>query len=347
MFAPNHPTPFDFPESGRAPKLLPLVLPRMSESDLWPQPDFNRHSLQRTELPFYVLQSHTDFSETEQFSLSNFPQELQLDVPQVADAHPEFETFEDLSSDASATTFDSPTYDIPNSLPRSTAAEISWLRGNEQQDFLKEDIEFTPPPSNPKHTGFYFRDVESFPAASVIKNNSSKRDRACVKIPVRKAVDVELEEGVFPEVCLKIHSKYKKAENSSEFILKVKKEIRLPGNRKPAFSPLTAFSRVALPNLDGYKKVNKKHTPGKKPKLKARWTLMCNHCGKIFCARPTPKNSRYVVNHMCPMHGNKRKQFVIGIKARRCEKEHEGPCIQQLMKLNEGYEGLNESSVKL
>merc|ERR1719245_1665383 len=55
---------------------------------------------------------------------------------------------------------------------------------------------------------------------------------------------------------------------------------------------------------------------------------------------------RYVVNHMCPMHGNKRKQFVIGIKARRCEKEHEGPCIQQLLRLT-GLNETNESSVKL
>jgi len=306
MFALNHPTPFDCPQSaGRAPQLLPRMQPRMSDLDFF-GPSRNRSP--RAALPFYVFQSHMDFSETNQFSLSNFPQELELEVPQ--------------------TTFDSPTYDVPNSLPRSTAAEISWLRGNDQQDFLKDDFElippYSPPASNSVEAEFYpTRKVKnSFPAAPVLKNESN---RACVKRTIRKAVDVELEDGVFPEVCLKIHSKYKKSENSSEFILQVKKELRLPGNRKPM---------ALLPNLDGYMKVSNKHTPGKKPKLKARWTLMCNHCGKIFCARPTPKNSRYVVNHICPMHGNKRKQFVIGTKARRCKKEHEGPCIQQLMRLN-------------
>lgn len=326
MFALNHPTPFDCPQSARA---LPRMQPRMSDLEFQYRPPRNQSPNDLLpELPLYVFQSHMDFSETNQFSLSDFPQELELEVPQVADAHPEFETFEDLSSDVSATTFDSPTYDIPNSLPRSTAAEISWLRGNDQQDFLKDDFElippYSPPASNTVEADFYpTRRVEnSFPAAPVIKSESN---RACVKRTIRKAVDVELEDGVFPEVCLKIHSKYKKSENSSDFILQVKKELRLPGNRKPM---------ALLPNLDGYMKVSNKHTPGKKPKLKARWTLMCNHCGKIFCARPTPKNSRYVVNHICPMHGNKRKQFVIGTKARRCKKEHEGPCIQQLMRLN-------------
>jgi len=340
MFALNHPTPFDFPQRARAPKLQPHVLPRMGELDFWRPQDRNRSLQRRTELPFYVLQSHKDFSETDQFSLSNFPQELELDVPQTA--------------------FDSPSYEMPNSLPRSTAAELSWLRGSDQQastpfgDFLKDDFELTSPhapptshtvetrrhsthqqvqqgvqqhvPPTTRHADFYSRGMEnSFPAAA-IKSDSSKSSRDCVKRPVRKAVDVELlEEGVFPEVCLKIHSRYQKAENSSEFILQVKKEIRLPGNRTPM--------AVALPNLDGYTKVHNKHTPGKKPKLKARWTLICNHCGKIFCARPTPKNSRYVVNHICPTHTNKRKQFVIGTKARRCETEHEGPCIQQLMRL--------------
>lgn len=374
MFALNHPTPFDFPQRpARAPKLLPhCVLPRMSELDFWRPQDRNRshNDLQRTELPFYVLQSHKDqiynppnsHKETDQFSLSNFPQELELDVPQRPGrgvrrpnshrlrhvpggrGHPSSGSLPrphhgHPNPRLNPTTFDTSTYDVPNSLPQSTAAEISWLRGNDQQDFLKDDFELTsphlPPTSNTVETDFYSRGVEtdfysrgvenSFPAAA-IKSDSSKSSRACVKRPVRKAVDVELEEGVFPEVCLTIHSKYKKAENSSEFILQVKKEIRLPGNRTPM--------AVTVPNLDGYMKVHNKHTPGKKPKLKARWTLMCNHCGKVFCARPTPKNSRYVVNHICPTHVNKRKQFVIGTKARRCEKEHEGPCIQQLLRLN-------------
>jgi len=99
--------------------------------------------------------------------------------------------------------------------------------------------------------------------------------------------------------------------------------------------------KLPLQNVDNYKKVMTKHTPGKKPKLKQRWTLMCTHCNRIFNARPTPKNSRYVVNHICPSHGNKRKQFVIGTRARRCENSHEGPCIQQLLKIPNKLEGPN------
>merc|ERR1712079_104079 len=76
----------------------------------------------------------------------------------------------------------------------------------------------------------------------------------------------------------------------------------------------------------------KKHTQGRKPKVKQKWTLLCAHCSEVFTARPTPKNSRYVVNHICAMNKKKRKQFVIGVKTRRCMHKHPGPCISQLMR---------------
>lgn len=111
---------------------------------------------------------------------------------------------------------------------------------------------------------------------------------------------------------------------------------------------LDAFTKSPLPvpclslnkysrRLLGYRKVVSKHTPGKKPKVKVRWHLLCGHCNQVFMARPTPKNSRYVVNHICPKHHNKRRQFVIGVKTRRCLHKHSGPCIQRLLKLNEDY----------
>jgi len=142
-------------------------------------------------------------------------------------------------------------------------------------------------------------------------------------LDVNKNIDRELKPpfNLFREVSLPVipsTKKLKKERKKGKF--KVKREkVRDP----------------PIQDMDSYKKVTHKHTPGKKPKLKNRWTLMCGHCGKIFNARPTPKNSRYVVNHICPKHGNKRKQFVIGTKARRCEKEHEGPCIQQLLRIQQ------------
>jgi hypothetical protein len=140
-------------------------------------------------------------------------------------------------------------------------------------------------------------------------------------LDVNKNIDRDLKPpfNLFREVSLPVipsAKKLKKERKKGKF--KVKREkVRDP----------------PIQDMGSYKKVTHKHTPGKKPKLKNRWTLMCGHCGKIFNARPTPKNSRYVVNHICPKHGNKRKQFVIGTKARRCMKEHDGPCIQQLLKI--------------
>lgn len=76
--------------------------------------------------------------------------------------------------------------------------------------------------------------------------------------------------------------------------------------------------------------IEPKNKPGKKPKLKTKWTLICAHCKEIFHARPTPKNSRYVVNHICANDFKKRKQFVIGTRSRKCKKDHKGPCMTQL-----------------
>lgn len=84
-------------------------------------------------------------------------------------------------------------------------------------------------------------------------------------------------------------------------------------------------------NLAFYTKIiEPKNKPGKKPKLKVKWTLICAHCKEIFHARPTPKNSRYVVNHICEKDSKKRKQFVIGTRSRKCNVDHTGPCMTQL-----------------
>lgn len=66
---------------------------------------------------------------------------------------------------------------------------------------------------------------------------------------------------------------------------------------------------------------------GRKPRVTKRWKLYCAHCEVLFFARPTPKNSRYVVNHNC---FKRRKQYIIGVKTRGCHIQHSHSCIQRL-----------------
>jgi hypothetical protein len=66
---------------------------------------------------------------------------------------------------------------------------------------------------------------------------------------------------------------------------------------------------------------------GRKPRVTKRWKLYCAHCEVLFFARPTPKNSRYVVNHNCY---KRRKQYIIGVKTRGCMTPHSHSCIQRL-----------------
>lgn len=67
---------------------------------------------------------------------------------------------------------------------------------------------------------------------------------------------------------------------------------------------------------------------GRKPRVTKRWKLFCAHCETLFFARPTPKNSRYVVNHNCC---DRRKQYIIGVKTRGCTIQHPHACIQRLV----------------
>lgn len=78
------------------------------------------------------------------------------------------------------------------------------------------------------------------------------------------------------------------------------------------------------------RRIEMPHCPGKKPKVKVRWHLFCSHCQRVFFARPTPKNSRYVVNHQCSADENKRKQYIIGVKGRKCRRNHEDPCVLRI-----------------
>jgi len=58
-----------------------------------------------------------------------------------------------------------------------------------------------------------------------------------------------------------------------------------------------------------------------------RVRLYCSHCRNYFYAKPTKRDSLYVLNHECS--GEKRKQYVVGRHHRRCTFDHppEVACI--------------------
>jgi len=202
---------------------------------------------------------------------------------------------------------------LPEDLP-DLPAVIEWP-GVEKRNFRNRTMQYLEQRSE-------YEDMEIPPEIPQRPNVPlSPKVKTEKLLDVNKNIDRDLKApfNPFREVSLPVIPSAKK-------VKKERKKGKLKTKREKVRDP-------PVQNVDSYKKVTNKHTPGKKPKLKNRWTLMCGHCGKIFNARPTPKNSRYVVNHICPKHGNKRKQFVIGTKARRCEKEHEGPCIQQLLRI--------------
>lgn len=130
--------------------------------------------------------------------------------------------------------------------------------------------------------------------------------------------------------------------NADDFISKKKK-------REKSFSLALqkayhdGWAKVSTTDLPGKKppkklirdKSTKTRNRRKQPKLKSRWTLFCTHCGDVFLARPTPKNSRYVVNHVCSDNEKKRRQFVLGVKSRRCNLDHEGPCVHRIVPGNQ------------
>merc|ERR1719384_2426008 len=92
---------------------------------------------------------------------------------------------------------------------------------------------------------------------------------------------------------------------------------RKKGKRKKGVS--TSRSETLDIPLEGVLKIVPiPNTRGKKEKLTCKWNLHCSHCLLTFSARPTPKNSRYVVNHQCEANGHQRKQFIVGGVARNC-----------------------------
>jgi len=79
----------------------------------------------------------------------------------------------------------------------------------------------------------------------------------------------------------------------------------------------------------------KAHPDSAKSDMRKRAPLFCCHCRKIFYASPTKRISkmfpegRSVINHQCNSghHYNQRKQYVIGVRHRKCKNIHSQPCI--------------------
>jgi len=235
-------------------------------------------------------------------------------------------------------------------LPRLKAEEFNWRFQNTQdqsffetatatemkheslQEFLLSTPfeEVLPPKQAALVLGQTFsrnsHNLQPKQAAMVLGQNLSKRYPEVKKekkepIPVIKR-ETKSEESSIKSKPIKLPSIPIKSLSSSMIIKKEKD--KLPQD-------VCSYNKGNLHRKVHYAVRQKKHTQGRKPKVKDKWTLMCSHCGQIFQARPTPKNSRYVVNHCCVMNGKKRKQYVIGVKTRKCKHDHAGPCMQQLL----------------
>jgi len=261
-------------------------------------------------------------------------------------------------------------------LPRSTAAEFSWQRNYDEDAIFDDDDDDTEslkssessnslemnelqprsnsssvdfPPTRTRNIAEMFSsysplyDKEATPIKKETYPIQSKQE-SFSDFPFAPIPPPEVKKQSFdePPMVKRDTDAFENLPLRESNTVPIIPSAKVKANRLKGLSKLKK-RKLPLQNVDNYKKVMTKHTPGKKPKLKQRWTLMCTHCNRIFNARPTPKNSRYVVNHICPSHGNKRKQFVIGTRARRCENSHEGPCIQQLLKIPTKLEERNET----
>jgi len=259
-------------------------------------------------------------------------------------------------------------------LPRSTAAEFSWQRNYDEDAIFDDDDseslrssessnslemnEFQPrsnsssvnfPPARTRNNAEMFSSYSPLydPEPTPIKKETyptQTEQQSFSDFPFAPIPPPKVKKQVFdqPPIVKRDIDAFEDVPLREPNAIPIIPSGKVKAHRLKGLSKLKK-RKLPLQNVDNYKKVMTKHTPGKKPKLKQRWTLMCTHCNRIFNARPTPKNSRYVVNHICPSHGNKRKQFVIGTRARRCENAHEGPCIQQLLKIPTKLEERNET----
>jgi len=59
-----------------------------------------------------------------------------------------------------------------------------------------------------------------------------------------------------------------------------------------------------------------------------RFLMCCSHCSKVFWAKPTEREGRFVYNHECS--SLPRRQYVVGGFHRKCPFEHSYACIDFL-----------------
>jgi len=125
-----------------------------------------------------------------------------------------------------------------------------------------------------------------------------------------------------PETAWEMH---RKLEPTRKSVQKSKWSVKKRANKLSKKSK----KRLFISDRRKYRVIEVPKTSGKKPKVEKRWQLLCNHCDILFYARPTPKNSRYVVNHQCQPDGV-RRQYIIGVKGRNCVLPHESACIHHV-----------------
>lgn len=66
----------------------------------------------------------------------------------------------------------------------------------------------------------------------------------------------------------------------------------------------------------------------KRKRKKAQSQIYCAHCKQTFFAKPTNRGEFYVLNHCCS--GDRRRQFVLDRKHRKCIMDHPGNCLRLL-----------------
>jgi len=132
--------------------------------------------------------------------------------------------------------------------------------------------------------------------------------------------DSEITQDQLNDTSEKIHVK---KEPMSETEAKMKQILHDIPSLPPVTKRKSKRKRKRKRNM--HKNDRRKNACIAQPPIHCRWTIRCQHCQELFNAKPTPKNSWYVVNHAC--QGKKRRQFVVGRKAKSCPGGHEGGCV--------------------
>lgn len=104
-------------------------------------------------------------------------------------------------------------------------------------------------------------------------------------------------------------------------------ESELPESEEPPKPISVKIERKRKPMKSSMTKARKLEKITRRSENQSR--IWCNHCKTFFFAKPTLRKKKHVfaLNHAC-RQGEKRRQYVLGKKHRKCEFDHEGPCLE-------------------